>query len=122
MFNYSARLGRQSSNEFVRYIAHTHPGQSSDYAVPLHILEDIIRALEIQYPSDLKPLVPILKVRPDSHGTMEFMQFYSDLETVFDQYGLLKTIFNSDRFRPMVQQLVSQDMSFMLNPPLAYKS
>jgi hypothetical protein len=53
---------------------------------------------------------------------MEFMQFYSDLETVFDQYGLLKTIFNSDRFRPMVPQLVSQDMTFMLKPPLAYKS
>jgi hypothetical protein len=101
------------------FSTHSLPDQTSDYAVPLHTIEENIRALDVHYPNDLKPLVPILKISPESQGTMEFMQFYSDLETVFDQYGLLKIIFNSDRFRPMVPQLVSQDMIFMLKEPQA---
>jgi hypothetical protein len=122
MFHYAANRGSRNQNEYVRFAAHSIPGSSSDYAVPLHTIEENIKALDVNYPNDLKPLVPILKISPDSQGTMEFMQFYSDLETVFDQYGLLKIIFNSDRFRPMVPQLVSQDMLFMLKEPQAYKS
>ena len=111
----------RNKHEYVRFRSKDGLGRS-DYGVPLSLLEDNIRALDINYPNDLRPLVPLLKVAPDSHGTMEFLQFYAELETVLDQFPILKIIFNSDRFRPMVPGLVSSDMAFMLDPPKAYKS
>ena len=70
----------------------------SRYGVPLSLLEDNIRAFDINCPNDLRPLVPLLKVAPASHGTIEFLQFYAELETALDRFPILKIIFNSDRF------------------------
>ena len=41
---------------------------------------------------------------------------------MLDQFSILKTIFNANRFKPMIPSLVSSDMIFILDEPRAYKS
>ena len=92
---------RKANSTLVSFANHQTPTDLSSYACGLDNIQQNIKNMDIDYPTDPKPIIQQLKVSQGSDGVAEFSAWYEKYNSYFAQFRVLKALFNAEIFEPI---------------------
>ena len=88
----------KDNSTLVKFANHQTPTDLSSCACGIDNIQQNIIETDINYFSDLKPIIQQLKVPQGSDGVVEFSAWCKQLEAYFAQLGVLKALFHAEKF------------------------
>ena len=74
--------------------------------------------MNINYPSDLRPIIQQLKVPQDPDEVVKFSAWYEQLEAYFAQFSVLKALFHAEKL--YCPQYTDKDLRPLIGKPKVY--